>query len=1215
MFNEKAFISQVEAANTETLAQLLRYPTREEEEALRAHLGDERYQRMHGMALRLNITRGIADARGFDPERGNVVVIHGIMGGELTAINREGGGEQIWVKALKIMSGWLSRLQLKDDGQTEADEKYDVRATGILKRYYGELLLSLSENWNVRAFWFDWRKDLQLAATDLESKINGWFPEGRPVHLVAHSMGGLVARTFIKKYPKRWQSMLDEKGNGKLGGRLVMLGTPNYGSFAIPQTVTGIEGMVRKLSLLDIRHSLAELLDVLNSFVGSYQMMPSPLMMPEMEQLYNAGTYPNVKVSQSYLNNARAHHEYLSEVVDEDRMIYIAGYNQPTFSNIRDFRKINSIEAYDVTLDGDGRVPHLLGLLRQGGKPDGKLARSVYYINEEHGNLSSNSRILGALTELLETGGTNRLETQPQKRGGQKRSARSIRDEVLQRQREEQRQLEISLRRMRVVSADGSSRRWGTDDGLAASVEAATTRMSPEERKVEEQLTREYLGGRQERGSSSTEDAAFTTTASRSRKTANGLSIEIGLVKAGIQTIDDKTRSKPLPSNADGLPVDAVAVGHYIGVQPQAAELKLDQAISRALSGKVYSEDWQVAKPDRILTLYTERGIIHGKLGQPFFMPDPRPNSAGRVIAIAGMGEPGRFGAPELTVLMRELCWALGRMGKRHLATVVIGAGVGNLPLRDAVPAFMEGIRRAVTGSRDDDDRRLRRVTIVEIDPRKIRLIDTALRQQLEAQSEYDLSIDYEPMSERALEDLKEEERAAAQRELEKGWEKLLKDMGPDEDPIPARVTLSLDAATKTYTYGAITESASVPERPITIDPLVVNQANDELAGEQDPSMQLERGRFLEELLIPHDLRRELYSRSPLVMMLDSTTARIHWEMVAQPELVPLVADATGADGSNSDFDPDRFLGTSRGLTRQLRTAFAPPPEPPPPPRRLLRVLIVADPAEDAHLPGAEEEAEAVAQLFESYNTLYTNPEEDARVQVVRLFGPVEASRTNVLRELTVRQYDVLHYAGHCEYNPNNPSSSGWIFSMKNKERLTANELDRIDRIPKFVFSNACESGITPDRTRQRSADLAPSFAEAFFKRGVANFVCTAWPVDDMAARVFALTVYSGLLGIKINEGAYSKTSPRPMYYAMREARVAIAKTEGGASTWGAYQHYGNPYFQLFNPTKEKQDETDEGTSTRGAVRRRTAASKRAVGSKKSSAAKKARKPSRSRKK
>jgi putative Ig domain-containing protein len=133
-----------------------------------------------------------------------------------------------------------------------------------------------------------------------------------------------------------------------------------------------------------------------------------------------------------------------------------------------------------------------------------------------------------------------------------------------------------------------------------------------------------------------------------------------------------------------GTPIDAIAVGHYFGVKPQAAELALDRAISRALPGEVAGNgDKVAAEADLVLTQYTERGIIRGELGQLFFLPDPRREQGKggaaieRVIAIAGMGMPGRFGAPELTVLTRELCWSPGRMGKKHLATVLIGAGNG----------------------------------------------------------------------------------------------------------------------------------------------------------------------------------------------------------------------------------------------------------------------------------------------------------------------------------------------------------------------------------------------------------------------------------------------------------------------------------------------------------------------------------------------------------
>jgi hypothetical protein len=263
-----------------------------------------------------------------------------------------------------------------------------------------------------------------------------------------------------------------------------------------------------------------------------------------------------------------------------------------------------------------------------------------------------------------------------------------------------------------------------------------------------------------------------------------------------------------------------------------------------------------------------------------------------------------------------------------------------------------------------------------------------------------------------------------------------------------------------------------------------------------------------------------------------------------------------------------RFLGTCRGLTRQLRTVFAPPPEPPPPPSRLLRVLVVADPAEDNRLLGAEEEGVEVAELFEAFN-LVNEGQTKNRVEVDRLIGPRLATRTNVLRHLMLRRYDVLHVAGHCLYDPMDPAGSGWLFT--GGSRVRAYELSRIDRVPAFVFSNACESGLTPEEPDQRTPDLAPSFAEAFFARGVTNFVCTAWPVDDEAARVFARTLYAGLLGLHLDDDGLKVglTTPLVMYSAMQRARIAAANSPNGEQTWGAYQHYGNPYFRIFDPRQD----------------------------------------------
>ncbi len=359
-FDVREFLTHVERANAEELTDILANPKKEEEEALRFYLGDERYQRMHGMALR----QRMKSRSGATPlkRKGNVVVLHGIMGSELSVINPTSAMNLIWVSYWRMLGqGWITRLLLGDDG---LKGEYDIRATGIMKKYYGELILALNERWTTRAFWYDWRKDLNVAADELNAQISSWFGDDTPVHLVAHSMGGLVSRTFIKRHPKRWEAMWDSESNGKLGGRLVMLGTPNHGSFTIPQIMTGLEPTVKKLAKYDFRNGLKDVLRVVNSFVGSYQMLPSPFVNESYDRFYKPETYGELNIPEKLLKNALEHHERLSDVIDTDRMVYVAGDNQITFSGIKDWERLDSFDSYDVTRKGDGRVTHKSGSAR-----------------------------------------------------------------------------------------------------------------------------------------------------------------------------------------------------------------------------------------------------------------------------------------------------------------------------------------------------------------------------------------------------------------------------------------------------------------------------------------------------------------------------------------------------------------------------------------------------------------------------------------------------------------------------------------------------------------------------------------------------------------------------------------------------------------------------------------------------------------------------------
>ena len=74
----------------------------------------------------------------------------------------------------------------------------------------------------------------------------------------------------------------------------------------------------------------------------------------------------------------------------------------------------------------------------------------------------------------------------------------------------------------------------------------------------------------------------------------------------------------------------------------------------------------------------------------------------------------------------------------------------------------------------------------------------------------------------------------------------------------------------------------------------LVGQANDELAAESDDTLRHERGRFLGRLLMPRDLREQLAGSGPIVMILDASTARIHWELVTRAGLRQVARYADG---------------------------------------------------------------------------------------------------------------------------------------------------------------------------------------------------------------------------------------------------------------------------------------------------------------------------------
>ncbi len=1003
------------------------------DQALRDHFGPEKYERLQRLAERVRSAR---QKRG--PLRGNIIFIPGIMGSELS-VTEDGDDEVIWVSFLRLIRGGIAKLQLDKDGTQEADSGLRVEPSGLDKDSYAETVLWLKAYWNVEPFAYDWRKDLDLAADNLKALIETKFKD-QPVHLVAHSMGGLVSRNFIRLYPKVWKAMLEPK---KIqGGRLIMLGTPNYGSYAIANAMVAGDKLVRRLAAADLTHDLDEVLDILNGFVGSYQLLPSPAKLDASEQgLYESGKWGRYPIVAAHLARARKFHEDLAAAptIDPERMTYIAGCNQETLTGLR--IELPGMFEFDTSLTGDGRVPHALGLLPQ---------VPTYYVDEIHGDLQKHDQVLEAIDEILRTGKTGALPMEPV-------APRAVRA--------------LTSPRVRAVQ----DRQEAEQIRLIAEASQAN-RSSAAERRRAEALLRQAIMAQTPPVSRSEPTAPPTMTGGEPaahRPARETLLLNIEIVRGDIRDVKSP----------------AVVVGHYRGVPPVRAVGALDHALEFWISKAV------------------KRGLIGGGVGEVFLIPNTQKALAASTVILAGMGEYGRFNREDLDLLFANVTYGVTALGWREFATVVVGSGEGNLSLEQAIEGMLEGVSAALMRLGRQD--RLTTLRIVEYDEKRFNSIRHLL-QQIAANQNDGLKL---RITERTL------PKRARRKDVSRS---------PNGDTMKgSRITIERDG--DVFRFSAIREQAVIPVREIAIQSAYAEGAADFLMSSQSREDQKKYGKLLHSYLMPEDFQ-DMLEVSPLTLMVDRSTAAFPWEMAAFEQHGKSI-----------------FYGPGRQLTRQFRTTLSGPPGLiAPQTADRLRVLVIADPAPEAEfqLPGAREEGRAVVQI------LHTIKEQQGLdLSIEQRIGANECDPVELLALILSDEFDLIHYSGHGDFDEKNPDHSGWIFGKAHV--LSARDIFRARRVPRLIFANACFSGVVrsgkPFGLEESTRSLA-GLAQAFFERGVQNYIGTGWPVDDAAALTFAKVFYSEAL-----EGA-------DLGSALAKARGEIIDL---GSTWGAYQHYGQATAKL----------------------------------------------------
>ncbi|HRB28813.1 MAG TPA: CHAT domain-containing protein [Nitrosomonas sp.] len=317
-----------------------------------------------------------------------VFVLPGIMGSELKV-----GDTDVWLNYPRLFLGDLDKLVISAPA---------VTVTGLVGSYYRKLCSSLSDSHEVIPFGYDWRRSIKQAAALLAKEVERTVNRtDQPVRFVAHSMGGLVVRRFIQDFPDLWDTLCQRKG-----ARVLMLGTPNHGSFDIVASLAGVAKTIKQLALLDFDHSLEKVVKIIAEFQGALELLPkdnelSYFTMQEWNKLSPCAP-SKVRLTDKVLSDAKSTMEDLHEEIPHVECIrYVAGQASRTLSGVR----IESDElVFQATTAGDGRVTYESGRLPN---------VPMWYAEAEHGDLSSYSAAFPAYRELLEQGETTLLPLSP----------------------------------------------------------------------------------------------------------------------------------------------------------------------------------------------------------------------------------------------------------------------------------------------------------------------------------------------------------------------------------------------------------------------------------------------------------------------------------------------------------------------------------------------------------------------------------------------------------------------------------------------------------------------------------------------------------------------------------------------------------------------------------------------------------------------------------
>src|SRR5690242_7797945 len=196
----------------------------EHRQELSAYFGESEYLDLARLARKAERV-GVKDGHPY------VVVVPGILGSQLGIARRPPlPNDVLWLDPIDIQVGRLELLGL--------DTGAPIVPLGVVLYSHLKLRLRLrAAGFAVTLQDYDWRLGIEESAASLAERLRE--QGSRRLAIVAHSMGGLISRAALAL-----------PGTGSVE-RVLLLGTPNRGSFAPVQALRGTYAVVRKIARLD----------------------------------------------------------------------------------------------------------------------------------------------------------------------------------------------------------------------------------------------------------------------------------------------------------------------------------------------------------------------------------------------------------------------------------------------------------------------------------------------------------------------------------------------------------------------------------------------------------------------------------------------------------------------------------------------------------------------------------------------------------------------------------------------------------------------------------------------------------------------------------------------------------------------------------------------------------------------------------------------------